>query len=135
MAVNCILLTSLAALNLSIVVTEFATAQTMTCDQTDDGVLSSLLDNGADLTRQREAVFYFYGPAHRLPELQIGLERLGFAVRPTRTDLGLVASVGAVVNEDWIATTVPQLCKMALDLNIEYDGWEASIPEAMSKGN
>jgi len=91
--------------------------------------LDDLKNNGADLTRSREAVFYFYGKPERLPALQVDLERVGFSVRPTKTDPGRIASVNAVVSESWLREILPVLCELATKHGVEYDGWEASLPE------
>jgi hypothetical protein len=104
------------------------------CNGNDErAVLDEIKKHGADLKRQREAVFYFYGPQAKLGDLEAGLKVLGFAVRPTSTEPGRIATMNAVVDEAWLGTIIPKLCKLSNDLGVEYDGWEASIPEAAGK--
>lgn len=92
-------------------------------------VLREIEVRGADLSRPREAVFYFYGAQASLPGLRRELEGLGFAVRPTRTDPWLIASRTAVVDLAWLERTMPQLCQAAARNQVTYDGWEAALPE------
>lgn len=92
-------------------------------------VLAAIQARGADLNRPREAVFYFYGAESALPGLRRELERLGFAVRPARTDPGLIASRTGVVDSAWLQRIVPALCAAAARHEVNYDGWEASLPE------
>jgi hypothetical protein len=96
-------------------------------------VLSTIVAQGANLTLPREAVFYFYGAEGKLPALQSDLEHLGFAVRPTKTEPGRVAAMTAVVDEQWLRQMMPKLCAITNVHGVEYDGWEASIPEGHSK--
>ena len=100
------------------------------CDQMDArDVLTVLKERGADLSKPREGVFYFYGASDALMRLENGLRALGFSVRPTNTDPGRIATINAVIDEAWLKRMIPQICKLSTDLGVEYDGWEASIPE------
>lgn len=96
-------------------------------------MLGTIVAQGANLTLPREAVFYFYGAEAALPRVQSDLERLGFVVRPTKTEAGRIATMTAVVNEAWLREMMPKLCAIAASRGVEYDGWEASIPEALGR--
>lgn len=92
-------------------------------------VLDVIVAQGANLTNPREAVFYFYGAEEKLPEPQTDLERLGFFVHSTKTEPGRIARMNTVVDEAWLGEMMPNLCAIVSDHGVEYDGWEASIPE------
>jgi regulator of ribonuclease activity B len=96
-------------------------------------VLAAIEARGADLSRPREAVFYFYGAESALPGMRRELERLGFSVRPTNTDPGLIASRTGVVDSAWLRRILPELCAAAARHEVNYDGWEASLPEQRAK--
>ena len=96
-------------------------------------VLAQIAQQGAVFTNEREAVFYFYGPEPKLPVLHAELEKLGFTVRPTRTEPGRIATINAVVDEQWLGQVMPKICALSTSQGVEYDGWEASIPEAQKK--
>lgn len=96
-------------------------------------VIEQIKAQGADLRVTREAVFYFYGKDERLQAFQQGLERLGFAVDATRTEPGRIARTNVAVTEDWLREIMPKLCALAAAHSVDYDGWEASIPEAQPK--
>jgi hypothetical protein len=95
--------------------------------------LVAIQQGGAVLTNQREGVFYFYGAEEKLPKLETALRGLGFSVRPARTEPGRIATINAVIDEAWLGSLVPQLCEITSELGVEYDGWEASMPEAKQK--
>lgn len=92
-------------------------------------VLRELVARGADLSRPREAIFYFHGAQASLPGLRRALEGLGFAVRPQWAESGLIAARIAVVDPAWLERTMPQLCRAATRSRASYDGWEAALPE------
>ncbi|MBV1687387.1 ribonuclease E inhibitor RraB [Novosphingobium sp. G106] len=96
-------------------------------------VLAAMKRSGADLGQRREANFYFYGEEGRMPALETRLRQLGFATRSTNTDPGRIATIEAVTDEAWLGTIIPKVCAAAQDLGIQYDGWEASLPEAQRK--
>ena len=136
----------LSALCLALFVVACGSEQggTVGVTQSDDGqfmcngmdareVVTSIRQHGAVLSNEREGVFYFYGPANVLGDLESGLKALGFAVRPTNTEPGRIATINAVIDEAWLAKMIPQICKLSSDLGVEYDGWEASIPEAAGR--
>jgi hypothetical protein len=96
-------------------------------------VLAAMKRSGADLSRRREANFYFYGEEGRMQALDTRLHALGFATRPANTDPGRIATVEAVTDEAWLGRIIPRVCAISQDLGIQYDGWEASLPEAQRK--
>ncbi len=96
-------------------------------------VLAAMRRGGADLRQRREAHFYFYGEEGRMPALDTRLHALGFATRPSNTEPGRIATVEAVTDEAWLGTIIPRVCQISQDLGIQYDGWEASLPEAQRK--
>ena len=96
-------------------------------------VLRQIKSKGADLAHEREGVFYFYGPEARLASFQAALEQLGFSVRPTRTDSGRIGTINTVIDEHWMRQMMPKICKLSAQHGVDYDGWEASIPEAQTK--
>jgi hypothetical protein len=90
-------------------------------------VLNQIVGQGADLTQEREAIFYFYGREASLPAFQRDMEALGFSVRPARTEPGRIATIRAIFDEEWLGRTMPQVCQAAAKHGISFDGWEASI--------
>lgn len=96
-------------------------------------VLHELEKHGAVLTNAREGAFYFYGEESSLAKLDPALRMLGFQVRPTNTEPGRIATIDAVIDDEWFAQYMPKLCKLSTDFGITYDGWEASVPEAQRK--
>jgi len=89
-----------------------------------------MLDKGANFSERREVNFYFYGPAERIEELKIEIEQLGFTTRPTTMQPGLIATVNIDFNENWLSGMIDTFEDLARKFGIEFDGWEASVPEA-----
>jgi hypothetical protein len=71
-------------------------------------VLNTIVEQGANLALPRDAVFYFYGPEAKLPALEADLERLGFSVRPTKTEPGRIATIKTVLDEAWLRQVMPR---------------------------
>lgn len=82
-------------------------------------------DQGEDFGDTRHVVHYFYGGSFQ--SLGVALAELGYTVRPTVNDDGIVAERYEPIGEGWRTSTLVQLCELADDHGVEYDGWEASM--------
>ena len=82
-------------------------------------------DHGEDFSDVRHVVHYFYGG--NFEALSAALSELGYAVRPTVNNDGVVAERHEAIGEDWRTSTLVHLCELADSYGVEYDGWEASL--------
>ena len=82
-------------------------------------------DHGEDFSDVRHVVHYFYGG--NFEALSAALSELGYAVRPTVNNDGVVAERHGAIGEDWRTSTLVHLCELADSYGAEYDGWEASM--------
>ncbi len=82
-------------------------------------------DHGEDFADVRHVVHYFYGG--NFVALGSGLSELGYSVRPTVDNDGVVAERHEAIGEEWRTTTLVHLCELADTYGVEYDGWEASM--------
>ena len=88
-------------------------------------VLNALQEHGADLSKPRNVVHYFYdGDFQGLGD---ALKKLGYRTRPTVDDDGVIAERADILNEEWRLGTLTQLSEMANQYGCEYDGWEAAM--------
>ncbi len=82
-------------------------------------------DNGEDMSDIRHVVHYFYDGNHHA--LGLALRELGYDVRPTVGNDGVVAERHEAIGEEWRVTTLTQLAELADTYGVEYDGWEAAM--------
>jgi Regulator of ribonuclease activity B len=82
-------------------------------------------DHGEDFSDTRHVVHYFYDGNFKA--LGVALAELGYAVRTTVNDDGVVAERYEAIGEEWRTTTLGHLCELADRYGVEYDGWEASM--------
>ena len=87
--------------------------------------LKTFLDHGEDMTDIRHVVHYFYGG--NFGALGDALTELGYQVRNTVNDDGVVAERHEAIGEEWRTTTLQGLCELADTYSVDYDGWEASM--------
>lgn len=81
--------------------------------------------HGEDMNDVRHVVHYFYGG--NFNALGSALQELGYSVRPTVNDDGVVAERHEAIGEHWRTTTLSHLCELADSYGAEYDGWEAAM--------
>ena len=81
--------------------------------------------NGEQMDDVRHVIHYFYGGNQGA--LGAALSELGYTVRPTVNDDGVVAERHEAIGEGWRTATLPGLCELADSYGGEYDGWEASM--------
>ena len=82
-------------------------------------------DHGEDMSDVRHVIHYFYGG--NFAALGSALRELGYDVRNTVDDDGVVAERHEAIGESWRTTTLRGLCELADNYGVEYDGWEASM--------
>jgi hypothetical protein len=87
--------------------------------------LKVFTDRGEDMNDVRHVLHYFYNGNFKA--LGAALEELGYAVRPTVDNDGVVAERHEAIGEEWRTTTLIGLCELADTYGVEYDGWEASM--------
>jgi Regulator of ribonuclease activity B len=87
--------------------------------------LQLFVQDGEDLSDVRHTVHYFYGGNH--VALGEALQALGYSVRPTASQDGVIAERMAVTDEQWRTETLRALSELANEYGSEYDGWEASM--------
>jgi hypothetical protein len=88
-------------------------------------------DHGEDFSDIRHVLHYFYGG--NFAALGAALTELGYAVRPTVNNDGVVAERHEVIGEDWRTSTLHHLCELADSYSVDYDGWEASMTRQPSE--
>ena len=82
-------------------------------------------DHGEHMDDVRHVIHYFYGGNFKA--LGSALEELGYVVRPTAKNDGVVAERLEAIGEVWRTTVLPSLCELSDQYDVEYDGWEASL--------
>lgn len=82
-------------------------------------------EGGEDMADVRHVLHYFYGG--NFQALGQSLQELGYSVRPTVGDDGVVAERYEPIGEAWRTTTLSHLCELADSYGVEYDGWEAAM--------
>ncbi len=87
--------------------------------------LKVFADQGEDMNADRHVVHYFYGGNFKA--LGNSLQELGYAVKLTVDEDGVVAERHEAIGEGWRTTTLVHLCELADTYDAEYDGWEASM--------
>ena len=87
--------------------------------------LAVLEEHGEDLNDVRHVIHYFYDG--NFAALGAALRELGYTVRATADDDGIVAERHEVIGESWRTSTLLGLCQLADQYGVEYDGWEASM--------
>jgi hypothetical protein len=95
-------------------------------------------ERGEDFSDVRHVIHYFYGG--NFAGLGAALVELGYEVRNTVDDDGVVAERYEAIGEEWRQTTLMALAELSDTYGVEYDGWEASMtrqadqkPEARPK--
>lgn len=88
-------------------------------------VLAMFVENGEDMSESRHVIHYFYDG--NFEALGASLKELGYQVRPTIDDDGVVAERYDVICEDWRTTTLYHLSELADNYGVNYDGWEAAM--------
>lgn len=87
--------------------------------------LKVFVDRGEDMAEVRHVVHYFYNG--NFSALGEALRELGYEVRLTVDEDGVVVERHEAIGEEWRTTTLAHLCEMADSYGVEYDGWEASM--------
>ena len=92
--------------------------------------LKVFVDRGEDMADVRHVVHYFYNG--NFSALGEQLRELGYVVRLTVDEDGVVAERHEAIGEEWRTSTLVHLCEMADSYGVEYDGWEASMTRQKS---
>jgi hypothetical protein len=87
--------------------------------------LALFVERGEDLADERHVIHYMYGGNWRA--MGAALAELGYQVRPTADEDGLVAERWEVTDEEWARRSMHRMCELAEQYGVEYDGWEASM--------
>jgi Regulator of ribonuclease activity B len=87
--------------------------------------LKLFTDNGEDMSEIRHVLHYFYDG--NFEALGNALGELGYSIRPTVDNDGVIAERDEAIGEEWRTTTLIHLCKLANSYGVEYDGWEAAM--------
>lgn len=87
--------------------------------------LQVFIDRGEDVADVRHVVHYFYNG--NFAALGEALRELGYDVRLTVDEDGVVAERHEAIGEEWRTSTLTHLCELADSYGVEYDGWEASM--------
>jgi len=95
--------------------------------------LEVFASHGEDFSDVRHVVHYFYDGNFR--GLATTLSELGYTVRLTVNEDGIVAERNEAIGEEWRTTTLKSLCELADSYGVEYDGWEASMTRQKAKPN
>ncbi|MGN6820704.1 MAG: hypothetical protein ACTHJR_18770 [Sphingomonas sp.] len=82
-------------------------------------------DQGEDFGDTRHVIHFFYGG--NFSALSAALDELGYTVRPTADDDGVIAERYEAIGEGWRTSTLLHLCELADSYGVDYDGWEASM--------
>jgi hypothetical protein len=90
--------------------------------------LKVFVDRGEDMNDVRHVIHFFYNG--NFAALGNALQELGYSVRLTVDEDGVVAERHEAIGEDWRTTTLIHLCELADSYGAEYDGWEASLTRA-----
>ena len=87
--------------------------------------LAVFRERGENFSDVRHVIHYFYGG--NFAGLGAALTELGYDVRNTVEDDGVVAERNEAIGEEWRQTTLVGLAELADTYAVEYDGWEASM--------
>ncbi len=82
-------------------------------------------EHGEDMDDVRHVIHFMYGGNQEA--LGSALAELGYEVRPTVDNDGVVAERHEAIGETWRTTVLPGLCELADAYGAEYDGWEAAM--------
>jgi len=82
-------------------------------------------DHGEHMGDTRHVVHYMYGG--NLEALGAALKELGYTVRSTVNNDGIVAERHEAIGEAWRTSTLLGLCELSDTYGAEYDGWEAAM--------
>lgn len=93
-------------------------------------ILAVLAEEGEDFSDVRHVVHYFYDG--NFSAMGQDLAELGYQVRYTVNNDGVVAERFEVIGEEWRTSTLADLCDLADSYGVEYDGWEASLTRQQS---
>ena len=88
-------------------------------------VLSMFVEKGEDLSDERHVIHYMYDG--NWEAMGASLTELGYQVRPTVNADGLVAERTEVTDAQWAVHTMHQMCEIAAQYGVEYDGWEGAM--------
>ncbi|MEL6876726.1 MAG: ribonuclease E inhibitor RraB [Pseudomonadota bacterium] len=88
-------------------------------------------ENGVNLSDERHTIHYFYDGDFE--GLAAALSKLGYTVRPTANNDGVIAEAIEVTNEEWRINTLRALSELANEYGVEYDGWEAAMTKQGGK--
>lgn len=91
--------------------------------------LKVFADEGENFSDVRHVVHYFYNG--NFNALGASLAELGYTVRLTVGEDGVIAERHEAIGDEWRTSTLAHLCELADSYGVEYDGWEA----AMSRQN
>ncbi|MEQ1725921.1 MAG: ribonuclease E inhibitor RraB [Sphingopyxis sp.] len=95
-------------------------------------------EHGENFDDVRHVIHFFYGG--NFQALSASLSELGYEVKPTVDNDGVVAERYEAIGEEWRTSTLVHLCELADSYQVEYDGWEAemmrqpAVPPANSSG-
>jgi tetratricopeptide (TPR) repeat protein len=93
--------------------------------------LRQIAASGADLSRPRQVNFYFYVSDRPTAERgAVSLQGDGYRtlVRKSQNSQWLLlASITAVLSEEWLNARATQMNQLAQSLGGEFDGWEAAV--------
>jgi hypothetical protein len=89
-------------------------------------LLQQLRDAGLPLEKPREVTHLFLGDASGLLVAQKTLVKLGMKIVESGSGR-LLVSLQTPVSENWVKSTMDQMCKVAADTGSEYDGWDIDV--------
>ncbi|MFC3441397.1 hypothetical protein ACFOKF_09370 [Sphingobium rhizovicinum] len=87
--------------------------------------LKVFADRGEDFSDVRHVLHFMYGG--NFEALGASLRELGYAVKPTVNEDGIIAERHEPIGEEWRTTTLVALCDLCDSYGVEYDGWEAAM--------
>ncbi len=94
--------------------------------------LQLFVEHGEVLSDERHTIHYFYNGDH--VGLGKALSDLGYSMRPTVNNDGVIAEAIEVTDQVWRVKTLTAPSVLANDYGSEYDGWEAAMTR-QSGGN
>jgi len=90
------------------------------------GVIAQMTGDKLDLSHTRQVSQLFLGENEALKSARPELLRLGYAI--TEQSGGRLLAVQSFsVSKAWVGKVIPQMCKIATDASIEYDGWDIDV--------
>ncbi len=90
------------------------------------GIISRMGEDKLDLGRARQVSQLFLGPKDSLRNARSALQKSGYIIAE-QADGRLLATQDFAANQAWVRMMIPQMCKIAADSSVEYDGWDIDV--------